>query len=99
MERVINILLVYFFYLLQVSCQNHGKLSVVADIPPSLEENSGIQIYSDNTLWVIEDNGNKDEIYSLNLKGEITKQFEVKNAKNKDWEDLAKDATRKSIYR
>jgi len=85
-------LFIYFFCLLQVvSCQNHGKLTLITDLPNSLEENSGIQNYPSNSLWVIEDNGNKDEIYQVNLQGKITKTFKVKNAKNNDWEDLAKD--------
>ncbi|WP_350293088.1 hypothetical protein [uncultured Croceitalea sp.] len=86
------LLIIYSFCLFQASCQNSGKLNIVADLPSNLEENSGIQMYSDNAIWVIEDNGNKDEIYKVNFNGKITKKFEVKNAKNKDWEDLAKDA-------
>lgn len=84
---------IFFFitFLFQVSCQNHGKLDIITDIPSNLEENSGIQMFTSNSLWLIEDNGNKDNIYRINLKGEITRQFEVKNAKNDDWEDLAKD--------
>lgn len=47
--------------------------------------------FSNDHIWVIEDSGNKDEIYAVDFKGNIVKEFEVKNAKNDDWEDLAQD--------
>lgn len=81
----------FLLFLTQVSCQNHGKLEFIADLPSSLKENSGIESYDGTTVWIIEDNGNKDELYQVNFKGELVKSFEVKNAKNTDWEDLAKD--------
>ncbi len=87
----------FFLCFIQASCQNHGKLTFLVDLPSNLEENSGLQIYPDNIIWVIEDNGNKDDIYGLNLKGKIIKVFSVKNAKNDDWEDLAKD-THGNLY-
>jgi len=72
-------------------CDNYGQLTYVADLPNNLEENSGIVTLKDSTIWVIEDNGNKDEIYRLDFEGKIKTSFEVKNAKNNDWEDLTKD--------
>lgn len=72
------------------NCQNSGKLKVITDLPSSQKENSGLAIYGEN-IWLIEDSGNKDEITQMTLKGEILKDLEVKNAKNKDWEDLAQD--------
>jgi hypothetical protein len=56
-----------------------------------LDENSGIVTFSGSTIWLIEDNGNPDEIYQVDLKGNLLKELKVKNAKNKDWEDLTKD--------
>ncbi len=47
--------------------------------------------FSGNHIWAIEDSGNKDEIYAVDFKGDIIQEFEVKNAKNNDWEDLATD--------
>jgi len=81
----------FFFCLVQVSCQNHGKLEIVTDMPSSLDENSGIESFDGKTLWVIEDGGNNDNIFKVNFDGKIIKHFDVKNAKNKDWEDLTKD--------
>ncbi|MBU2901019.1 hypothetical protein [Maribacter dokdonensis] len=73
------------------SCSNYGQLKVIADLPGSLDENSGLATYGDSTVWVIEDGGNKDEIYQINLKGDILKSLKVKNGDNQDWEDLTTD--------
>jgi len=73
------------------SCANHGQLTYVVKLPKDLKENSGLVAYTENTAWGIEDSGNSYNIYKINFDGEILKTLEVKNAKNKDWEDLAKD--------
>ena len=78
------------FSITVVNCQNSGNLEVVADLPSNLKETSGMALYGDK-LWLIEDSGNKDDITQINLDGKIKKEFEVKNAKNHDWEDLTKD--------
>ena len=76
---------------LTVSCTNFGQLKFVADLPNKLDEVSGIFYVNDSTIWALEDSGNKDEIYKVDFKGKILKSFKVKNAKNEDWEDFAKD--------
>ena len=73
------------------SCSNYGQLKVIADLPGRLDENSGLATYGDSTVWVIEDGGNKDEIYQINLNGDILKSLKVKNGDNQDWEDLTTD--------
>ena len=90
MNKLILTTLVIFNTL--ISCNNYGQLKVIADLPDSLSENSGLATYGDSTVWVVEDGGNKDEIYQVNLNGEILKSLKVKNGKNHDWEDLTKDA-------
>jgi hypothetical protein len=80
-----------FATFLIVSCTNFGQLKHVADFPNALDEVSGILYVQDSTIWAIEDGGNKDEIYKVDFNGDILKTFEVKNAKNNDWEDITKD--------
>jgi len=77
-------------FLLQ-NCANHGQLNHIVKLPKKLKENSGIVSYSNETAWFIEDNGNSDNIYKTDFKGNIIQQFDIKNAKNIDWEDLTKD--------
>lgn len=71
----------------------YGELTYLGKIPSKLSEVSGIEILDEkeSVAWVIEDNGNKDHLYVLNLQGKLIKDFKVKNAKNTDWEDLTSD--------
>ncbi|MGW9684179.1 hypothetical protein [Flagellimonas sp. 2504JD1-5] len=90
MNRVVPILLLLF---VQACAQKpwYGDLKFEGKIPSNLSEVSGMVSTNPSSVWIIEDNGNKDHIYALNLKGQLIKEFKVKNAKNNDWEDLAKD--------
>ncbi len=82
----------FLLFYLASGCGNFGKLNFLARLPHELEENSGIAYYPESeSLWLVEDNGNKDIIYKVDFKGNITKELKVKNAKNHDWEDLTKD--------
>lgn len=79
------------FPILMYSCANHGQLKYVTKLPQSLEENSGIASFEEGSAWFVEDSGNGDNIYKVNFEGNLIKEFDVKNVKNRDWEDLAKD--------
>ena len=70
-----------------------GKLEYLGKFPSSLSEVSGIDLNDEGKLWAIEDNGNKDVLFQINLQGKVVKKLKIENAKNKDWEDLtiAKD--------
>ena len=82
---------VFISFLLIISCQNFGQLKVLADLPNSLEEVSGIQkIKGSNLLWMLNDSGNKPIIYGVDTKGKIIREVIVK-AKNNDWEDITSD--------
>ena len=69
----------------------YGQLKLITDLPKKLSENSGLAQFEEKSVWVIEDNGNGDDIYKVDFDGKIKKEFEVKNAKNHDWEDLTSD--------
>ncbi|WP_422090237.1 hypothetical protein [Tenacibaculum ovolyticum] len=74
-----------------ISCQNFGQLTILADLPDSLEEVSGIQkIKGSDLLWMLNDSGNKPIIYGVDTKGKIIREVVVK-AKNNDWEDITSD--------
>lgn len=73
------------------SC-NTGKLDVVTDLPSSLKEASAIEkVVNSDLLWTIEDSGNKNNIYGLDLDGNIVKDIDISNSSNIDWEDLTSD--------
>lgn len=79
------------------SCANYGQLAYVAKLPKKLKENSGMITLNDSLVWLIEDHGNEDEIYQVDLKGNLLRELKVKNAHNEDWEDLTKDGN-KNIF-
>jgi len=87
MSRYLYIL----FASLLFSCSNYGQLTYITKLPKKLDENSGMAIGRDSTVWMINDSGGADKIYQINFKGKYLNEFEVKNAKNKDWEDMARD--------
>lgn len=77
--------------LLFMSC-NTGKLTVVGSIDSDLQEASAAQLVNtSDLLWTIEDAGNKNNVYGMDLKGDIIRDIDVSNIKNHDWEDLASD--------
>ncbi|WP_411028966.1 hypothetical protein [Spongiimicrobium sp. 3-5] len=80
-----------FLFGFLVSCSNYGQLTFVAKLPKKIKESSGITSLTDKSVWIIEDNGNHDKIFEVDLNGKILKELKVKGAKNRDWEDLTKD--------
>lgn len=83
------ILLILFFS----SCKNEVEnVNVIHTykLPKSLDEVSGM-VHLDDAIWVIQDSGNKEEIYKLSTEGKILKTLKIKAAKNHDWEALTAD--------
>ncbi|MBO6605754.1 hypothetical protein [Psychroserpens sp.] len=87
----LNSLLLFIISFLLISC-GIGKLKFVADLPNSLKETSAIEkLNGSDLLWVIEDAGNKNNLYGLNENGQIIKDIDIDNVQNIDWEDLTSD--------
>jgi len=82
----------YFFVLLPLlaacSGTKENKLKQVATL--TLKEVSGLE-YVGNTLWALEDSGNKNKIYKIAPDGSIAESVTVPQ-KNIDWEDIAADS-------
>ncbi|MCB0381986.1 MAG: SdiA-regulated domain-containing protein, partial [Psychroserpens sp.] len=77
--------------LIFISCTT-GKLKLLAGVSSSLDEVSAIEkTTNSDVLWVIQDAGNKNHLYGLNLEGQIIRDIEITNADNRDWEDLTSD--------
>ncbi len=85
-------LLIALLPIMFMMCAQYGQLTPVADLPNKLDENSGMVAVEGNAVWIIEDSGNPDKIFKVDQKGQLLKEFKVKNAKNKDWEALAQDS-------
>lgn len=66
-------------------------MSKAFDLPDKVNETSGI-IYYDGGIWTFNDSGGKPELYKIDpAKGNILKTVVIRNAVNKDWEDIAQD--------
>ncbi len=83
--------LLFLICILCTGCAHYGQLTFICKLPKKFDENSGIVTLEDDKIWLIEDNGNDDAIYEVSTEGKRLREFEVKNAKNIDWEDLTKD--------
>jgi uncharacterized protein YjiK len=59
-------------------------------LPPELAETSGLYCPEQNSIYTVNDSGNKPIIYQINLMGGIEKQITI-DAKNRDWESLTGD--------
>ncbi|MGB3606519.1 MAG: hypothetical protein WA775_09860 [Psychroserpens sp.] len=90
MPTYLNILF-FFSFIFTTSCQTR-KLNAIVDLPSSLKEVSAVEtIKSSNLIWVIEDAGNKNNLYAIGNDGSLSKTIEIENAQNIDWEDLTSD--------
>jgi hypothetical protein len=86
MKKIVILLSLVF-----ISCANFGQLTLVVDLSKSLKEVSGNEMIANSDLiWMINDSGNKPEVFGVNQQGGIKKVVAV-NAQNHDWEDLASD--------
>lgn len=77
----------FFLY----SCASDAQLNRITKLPKELKENSGMAYYGGNSAWFVNDSGNPDKIYKVDFDGQLTAKFKVKNAKNRDWEELTTD--------
>lgn len=87
---------ILFFFILLLSCSDNNSqiLKVIADLPMSLKESSGIEnLKGSDNFWMINDSGNSNELFEVTPNGKIRSVIEVINARNKDWEDLASNGT------
>lgn len=57
----------------------------------SLSEVSGMTAsrLTPGVFWVHNDSGDKARIYAIDIKGKLLAKFDVPNAENRDWEDIA----------
>lgn len=63
----------------------------VAVIPGAVDEASGMADSKKNTgnLWIEQDSGNPPDLSLLSYNGTIQKKVHIKDAENRDWEDMA----------
>lgn len=92
MNRLAIIALCFMVQGCAQSRTQESKLEQLGKFPSSLKEVSGMETAKDGNIWVIEDSGNKDHIYKVNLKAEVLYSLKIDHAKNEDWEELTTDS-------
>ncbi|MBP2833950.1 SdiA-regulated domain-containing protein [Aquimarina sp. U1-2] len=81
-------------HVLTVSCQKleDTDLILVNNLSKLVREVSGItKLPGHNYVYAINDSGNDNSIFTLDLNGDIIKEIDLHKTKNIDWEDLAYD--------
>ena len=75
----------------QTSTQQESDFSEKFKLPNIIKESSGL-IKIDNRLWTFNDSGGKAALYQIDEHdGDIIRTVTIKNARNRDWEDIAYD--------
>ena len=67
---------------------------------PAITEASGLVLSSinKNIFWTINDGGNSAVLYGISPKNNTVYQFDIKNAINRDWEDLSSFRIKSTQY-
>ena len=85
----------YYFPLFAIallSCNSKSQEVNTNTVKLKLKEASGVEVSSASDLiWILEDSGNKNNIYGVNADGKIQQTIKIENASNVDWEDLTSD--------
>lgn len=69
----------------------YDSIPVVKLLTPIINETSGIAASKTNpgSIWVQEDSGNPPQLKLLSVNGSTIKKIYIKNATNRDWEEMA----------
>ncbi len=88
---MLRFLLLSFLFLMNCSSRK-GNLTTLFSLPEALKEVSAVEkVPHSNLFWMVNDSGNSNHLFGVNLKGEIERKIELSNVQNHDWEDLASD--------
>lgn len=88
MKTSVFLVLFLLFFNFESDAQKKIKSFKLAD---ELKEISGLESINDSLFIGHNDGGNQPLLYLMNQEGKILKSCKIYNAKNTDWEDLAKD--------
>ncbi len=78
---------------IQDSTSTAFRLPVVCTLPKEVDETSGL-IFWRGSLWTHNDSGGLPVIYRIDtLTGKVLQRVKLRNATNKDWEDITEDSS------
>ncbi|MEQ8243998.1 hypothetical protein [Fulvivirga sp.] len=75
----------------QKNLSESSPLKIIAKLPSSLDENSGMTFDSNGNIWMINDSGNGPFIFKLDTIGNVIGFKKIIYATNFDWEDITID--------
>lgn len=81
----------YFFMTYLVGFGQTVPLEKVSKLPKPLHECSGIEWLAPNQLLLINDSGQKPEVFVMDTLGKLQATSKLENCKNVDWEELTID--------
>ncbi len=67
------------------------SITEIGEMPPQVNENSGLEITAKNEFWTHNDSGGEAKIYKVTGEGKLLDSLEIREATNVDWEDLTQD--------
>jgi len=91
MEKYFSIFLVLLLSTISNVWSQKSHLKIVARLPKSINESSGLTANPDGTFWTHNDSGSKPVIYKIDTLGNILKTLYLKGATAIDYEDISQD--------
>jgi hypothetical protein len=88
--RLLGRIVLLFFIGITVDMYSQ-KLEFITKLPAKVNESSGIEMASDDSIWTFNDSGGKSELYECDFTGNLLRTLAIDKAKNRDWEDITKD--------
>ncbi len=87
------LILVFYVFSAATQINNTGKLTIkkLVNLSKEVEETSGLLVF-DNRLITHNDSGGEASLYEIDItSGAVNRKVNIRNAKNKDMEDIAQD--------
>ncbi len=92
--------IVLIFFIISVSAMKSSAINptVVATMPSTIFETSGLAISGQSGFWTHNDGYGDERLFNVGMNGAITRTVDVLGTVNQDWEDLAQDVNRTTLF-
>ena len=81
----------FMFFLFNMSTIFGQSLIKLTQLPPVVEETSGIEVTDINEVWTFNDSGGTTELFLCDTLGNLLGTYAIPEIRNRDWEDMAQD--------
>lgn len=87
--RTFSLILISLLFTIDLVAQKEFKRRTA--LPNAVNEVSGLVVVNKDSILMINDSGDKAQLYTLNSKGQLLNKKLINGIENKDWEALASD--------